>query len=70
MDDVELTFDDEALNEVAKQAVEKNTGARGLRAILENIMQDVMFDIPSNKKIKKCIITKDVILGKSKPICE
>ncbi len=70
MDDVELTFEDEALNEVAKQAVEKNTGARGLRAILENIMQDVMFDIPSNKKIKKCIITKDVILGKSKPICE
>ena len=70
MDDVELVFDDEALTEVAKQAVEKNTGARGLRAILENIMQDVMFEIPSNKEIKKCIITKDVILGKSKPVCE
>ena len=70
MDDVKLVFEDDALTEVANLAVEKNTGARGLRAILENVMQDVMFNIPSNKNIRKCTITKDVILGKSKPICE
>ncbi|MBQ3053495.1 MAG: ATP-dependent Clp protease ATP-binding subunit ClpX [Clostridia bacterium] len=70
MDNVELVFEDEALIEVAKQAIEKNTGARGLRSILEGVMQNVMFDIPSNKKIKKCTITKDVILGKEPPVCE
>ncbi len=70
MDDVKLVFEDAALEEVANRAVEMNTGARGLRAILEKIMQDVMFNIPSNKNISKCTITKDVILGKKKPICE
>ncbi len=70
MDDVELFFDEDALEEVAKQAIEKNTGARGLRAILEGVMQDVMFNVPSNKKIRKCTVTKDVVLGISEPVCE
>ena len=70
MDDVELVFEDEALVEVAKQAIEKNTGARGLRSILENVMQDLMYNVPSNPGTKKCIITKDAVLGKSKPVCE
>ena len=70
MDDVELVFEDDALVEVAKQAVEKNTGARGLRAILEGVMQDVMFNVPSNPGIRKCTITKKVVQGKAKPVCE
>ncbi|MDP4117984.1 MAG: ATP-dependent protease ATP-binding subunit ClpX [Bacillota bacterium] len=70
MDDVELIFEDDALEEVAKQAISKNTGARGLRAILEGIMQEVMFNAPSNKNLKKCIITKESIVSKSQPICE
>lgn len=67
MDDVELEFDDEALEVVAQKAIERKTGARGLRGILEEIMLDIMYDIPSRDDIKKCIITKDTILNKSKP---
>ncbi|WP_427338197.1 ATP-dependent Clp protease ATP-binding subunit ClpX [Caloranaerobacter sp. DY30410] len=67
MDDVELEFDDEALEVVAQKAIERKTGARGLRGILEEIMLDIMYEIPSRNDIKKCIITKDTILNKSKP---
>lgn len=67
MDDVELEFDDEALEVVAQKAIERKTGARGLRGILEEIMLDIMYDIPSRNDIKKCIINKDTILNKSKP---
>ncbi|WP_069649796.1 ATP-dependent Clp protease ATP-binding subunit ClpX [Caloranaerobacter ferrireducens] len=67
MDDVELEFDEEALEVVAQKAIERKTGARGLRGILEEIMLDIMYDIPSRNDIKKCIITKDTILNKSKP---
>lgn len=68
MDNVELEFDDEALREVAHKAIVRNTGARGLRAILEDIMLGVMYDIPSRNDVKKCIITKDVIDKSKQPI--
>ena len=61
MDDVELEFDQEALNSIVDKAIERKTGARGLRAIIEDIMRDIMFDIPSNEKIEKCIITKETV---------
>ena len=49
------------------KAIERKTGARGLRSILEEKMRDIMFEIPSNSKIEKCIITKETVLGKSEP---
>ena len=59
LDDTELEFEPEALRAIAKKAIERNTGARGLRSIIEEIMMDVMFDIPSNENIEKVIITKE-----------
>ena len=70
LDGVELVFDDEALMEVAKEALQRKTGARGLRAILEEVMMDVMFDIPSRSDVRRCWVTKDVILRKEAPILE
>jgi len=67
MDGVDVEFDDDALREVAKQAIKLNTGARGLRSILEGIMLNLMYDIPSDDSIEKIHITKDVILKKNKP---
>ncbi len=61
MDGVELTFDEDALCAVAHKAIERKTGARGLRAILEDVMLDIMFDIPSREDVTTCRITKDVI---------
>ncbi len=61
MDGVELTFDEDALRAVAHKAIERKTGARGLRAILEDVMLDIMFDIPSREDVSTCRITKDVI---------
>lgn len=61
LDNVELEFEDEALELIVNKAIERKTGARGLRSILEDIMRDVMFDIPSNPKIVKCIITKQTV---------
>ena len=70
LDDVKLEFDDEALNEIAKQSSERKTGARGLRSIMEGIMNGVMYEIPSDDTIEKCIITKDVVDGESEPLIE
>lgn len=67
MDDVDLDIDEEALRLIAKKAIERNTGARGLRGILEEIMLDIMFDIPSREDIEKCIITKETINNESEP---
>ena len=53
MDDVELEFEEEAINAIVDKAIERKTGARGLRSILEEIMRDIMFEIPTNKEIKK-----------------
>ncbi|MCI6966340.1 ATP-dependent Clp protease ATP-binding subunit ClpX [bacterium] len=61
MDGVELVFEDDALVEIAKKAIERKTGARGLRAICEEVMLDIMYDIPSRTDVKRCVITKDVI---------
>lgn len=61
MDGVELEFEQDALNEIAKLAMERNTGARGLRSIIETIMLDIMFEIPSRDDIAKCIITKEMV---------
>lgn len=67
LDDVELTFEPDALREIAKIAVERNTGARGLRGVLEGIMTDIMFEIPSDHTIAKVEITADVVRGEGKP---
>lgn len=68
MDAVDLEFDEDALVAVARKAIERKTGARGLRAILEDIMLDVMYDLPSRSDVNKCIITRDSIEKKSEPI--
>lgn len=70
MDKVELEFDDDAILEIASIAASKNTGARGLRSIIENMMLEIMFTIPDHKNLKKVIINKDVVLKKAKPIIE
>lgn len=70
LDDVELEFTEEALREVAKQAIERKTGARGLRSIIESIMLDVMYDLPSREDIAKCIITDEAVSKGKKPILE
>ncbi|ABK60745.1 MULTISPECIES: ATP-dependent Clp protease ATP-binding subunit ClpX [Clostridium] len=64
MDNVELEFEDEALKAIADEAIERKTGARGLRSIIEETMRDIMFDIPSQFNIKKVIINKDTIKNK------
>ena len=68
MDGVTLEFEDEALAEIAKLAIERKTGARGLRAILEAIMLDVMYEIPSRCDVKKCVITKDTVRNAKVPM--
>ena len=68
MDGVTLTFDDDALREIAKEALKRKTGARGLRSILEGIMRDVMYEIPSTEGVRACRVTKETIIGKAKPI--
>lgn len=67
LDDTELVFDEEALKAIAAKAIARNTGARGLRSIIEDIMLDVMFEIPSNPTIQKVIITKEAAEKKAKP---
>ena len=70
MDHVELVFEEDALDAIAEEALKRNTGARGLRAILENVMMDIMFDIPSRDDIVRVRITKDAILGTGTSILE
>ena len=67
MDDVELIFEHEALEAIVDKAIERKTGARGLRSIIEEIMRDIMFDIPSNEKIEQCIVTKETVLDNQEP---
>lgn len=70
LEDVELEFEPEALREIAQIAMRKNTGARGLRAIMEGVMEDIMFDIPTEHDVRKCIITKAAVLGDEQPVIE
>ena len=67
IDGVELVFEREALEAIVDKAIERKTGARGLRSIIEEIMRDIMFDIPSKTNIEKCIITKGTVLGTEAP---
>ncbi len=69
-DGIELEFQPDAILEVAKTALKRKTGARGLRSILEQVMLDVMYELPGNDKIAKCIITREAITGEGKPILE
>ena len=67
LDDVELEFSAEALREIAHEAMVRETGARGLRAIIENVMTDIMYEIPSDDAIEKCVVTKDTVINGSEP---
>ncbi|MFA5542282.1 MAG: ATP-dependent Clp protease ATP-binding subunit ClpX [Bacilli bacterium] len=67
MDGIDLEFELEALEAIAEMAYNQKTGARGLRSIIENIMLEIMFNVPEQKALKKCIITKDVVLKKGEP---
>ena len=68
LDDVELEFRDDALRAIAKKAIERNTGARGLRSIVENTMMECMYEVPSREDVKKVIVTKEAVEGKEQPI--
>ena len=70
MDGPELEFEQEALRAIAKQAIDRKTGARGLRTIIENAMLDTMFDLPGRKDVRKCVVTKDVIEEGKSPTLE
>ncbi len=70
MDGVELNFDEDALRAIAKLAIERDTGARGLRSIVEGVMMDVMYDIPSREDIEKCVVTEDAVKGEEQPKLE
>ncbi|OGQ69088.1 MAG: ATP-dependent protease ATP-binding subunit ClpX, partial [Deltaproteobacteria bacterium RIFCSPLOWO2_12_FULL_42_16] len=67
-ENVKLKFTDNAMVSIAKEAMKRKTGARGLRAILENAMLDVMYEMPSQTSIRECVINEDMILGKGEPI--
>lgn len=67
LDGVELEFEDNALEAIVDRAIERKTGARGLRAIIEEVMRDIMFEIPSDPNIKRCIITKETVENGEKP---
>lgn len=67
LDNVELEIEKEALEVIVDKAIERKTGARGLRSIIEEIMRDIMFDIPSNPKIEKCIVTRETVANKLPP---
>ena len=67
LDDVKLSFEPDAIDAIADKALERKTGARGLRSIMENIMMDVMYEIPSDDTIESCVITKESVEGNSQP---
>lgn len=66
-DQVELEFEEEAVKSIVKEAIKRETGARGLRSIIERVMRDVMFDVPSDRDIRKVIITEKAVLGEEEP---
>lgn len=70
MDNVKLNFEPEALVKVAETALERKTGARGLRGVLENVMTDIMFSIPSDKTVSSVTITPEVVMGTGEPVIE
>ena len=70
MDNVELVFEEKAVRAIAKKAIERNTGARGLRAIIEKIMTKVMYEIPGMKDVVRCTVTEDTVLKSEPPLLE
>jgi ATP-dependent Clp protease ATP-binding subunit ClpX len=68
LEKVRLKFTDDAVTAVAREALKRGTGARGLRAILEDVMLDVMYELPSIPDLTECVITRDAILGRERPI--
>ncbi|MCX8056224.1 MAG: ATP-dependent Clp protease ATP-binding subunit ClpX [Ignavibacteria bacterium] len=68
LEKVELEFEEDALDAIVEKAIERKTGARALRSIVEDFMLDIMYHLPSKKNVKKCIITKDTVLNHSEPI--
>ena len=68
LDEVELNFDDEAIKAIAAKAFERKTGARGLRSIMESILMDTMFQIPSDESIEECVITKETVEEGNEPL--
>ncbi len=67
-EDVKLRFDDDALDAIAESALARKIGARGLRMIIEELMLDIMYSLPGNKKVTECVITREAVLAKDKPI--
>ena len=67
MDDVELEFEDGALTAIAEEALKRNAGARGLRAIIESIMRNVMYEVPSRNDVVKCIVTEETVREHAEP---
>ena len=68
LEDVRLRFTDGVLRAIAKEAIRRKSGARGLRSIMENIMLDIMYDLPSQPEIQECIINEDVLLKQGSPL--
>ncbi|MHB1627967.1 MAG: ATP-dependent protease ATP-binding subunit ClpX [Bacilli bacterium] len=68
MDAVDLEFADDALSEIAKEAIKRNTGARGLRAIIEGIMLEVMYELPARSDVKRCIVTRETVVNREEPM--
>lgn len=68
MDEVQLEFQEDALKAIAREALKRNTGARGLRAIIEGIMRNVMYEVPSNSEISKCTVTQEAVLRQEEPL--
>jgi ATP-dependent Clp protease ATP-binding subunit ClpX len=67
LEDVKLRFTDEALVAVAKEAIKRNVGARGLRIILEELMLDLMYTVPSRRDIQECVVTEENVLNRTQP---
>jgi len=68
LDDVELVFTDEAMHAIAEEALRMRTGARGLRTVVEDILLDVMYDVPSRKDIVKCVVSEETVLSRKRPL--
>jgi ATP-dependent Clp protease ATP-binding subunit ClpX len=64
-DDIELEFTQDALVEIAEKAIERNTGARGLRGIMEHVLRKAMFEVPSKENVQRCIVTAELIRGEA-----
>ena len=68
LDNIELEFKADAVEAIATEAMKRNTGARGLRAIIEDIMVNVMYEVPARKEVTKCIVTRDVVTKREDPL--